>query len=129
MQGCRMRRLASRLSLEITWRSLEMYLDESYGKPNSNIVIGGLVSHIDRWARFAQLWQQEIIERYRVPFLHMKDLWNPEAAPYRHLTKEQPDEIFLAAKSLIRDHVEFGVGCVINRADLKAVTTPSQRGK
>ena len=107
---------------------LEMYLDESYGKPRPDIVIGGFVSRIDRWTRFAQLWRRDITERYNVRFVHMKDLWNPKAAAYRHLGREQPDEIFLAARTLIRDHVEVGIACVINQDDFNAVSTPSQRG-
>jgi uncharacterized protein DUF3800 len=106
-----------------------MYIDESYGKPSPNIVIAGFISHIDLWAQFAQAWQREITERYRIPFLHATELWNPNATVYKHLTRQQHDEIFLTAKSLICDHALMGVACVINQSEFNEISTSAQRSK
>lgn len=44
---------------------LSAYLDESYGKGKPNLVVGGFVSDVNRWAEFASRWKVAVQEQFK----------------------------------------------------------------
>lgn len=91
-----------------------------------------LAFRMKRWA-FLQLpeitWRTEVIRRFRIPFLHVKDLWNPNASKYKHLSQSDRNELFDVSKSLIVQHVDIGVGCAIKRDDFMGLSSHEQRSR
>lgn len=106
---------------------LSFYLDESYGKGRPDLVVGGFVSSVDRWAGFASRWKCEVQEQFKIPYFHMKELMDKRNYIYRHLSTQEKVRLFDTALTIIREHADFGVACRINPEEQAAITTSDER--
>lgn len=106
---------------------LSVYLDESYSKDSPNLIVGGFVSGIDRWAEFASRWKVEVQEQFKVPYLHMKDLMSEKSSLYRHLHPNGWVGLLRTAVTIIKEQADFAVAYSINPKEYEKITTQDER--
>jgi hypothetical protein len=110
---------------------IEAYCDESdsqaQGKPL--LILAGYAASQEKWRTFGDRWQQEILDRYEIPFFHAKDLRSGSAKLYRHLGFKKRRRLVEDAVSVIADTVEMGGAVYLRPSDWKAVTTPNDRSR
>lgn len=97
---------------------LEAYFDESGTHDRSNVTaIAGYILPSRQAVQMDKSWRS-LVEKFNVPFLHMKDL-APGGKPFDHLTAEQRADLVTRAMNLIRKHTSQGFAVVVcpNRFD------------
>lgn len=108
---------------------LDVYLDESFGPDKDRLVAAGFVSSIDRWAVFSSVWRREVLDKYKIPYLHMSEFRHPDNRHYRHLSQSNRAELLSLAIKIISDHVDFSVISDIRPSIYKRLTTPEFRSQ
>jgi hypothetical protein len=84
--------------------------------PAGIFLVGGYIGDVDFWGAFAGEWNERIIlSEPRIPYLHMREIRNPEFQKEHGLTREQASQKVDAAVDLIASHksdlvpVAFGI--------------------
>ena len=90
----------------------EVYLDESGGVDTPWLIMAGLVSTPEKWAKFGRGWQQALSE-FGLGHFHMKEFVNPERGPFAKLDAIQKDNLLKRLIALIRRRGMFWVGCPV----------------
>ena len=91
----------------------ETYCDESGGADHGFIAVAGWLASADRWRKFETDWKA-LLERYEVPYLHMKDVAHFQGPYKKWFAARDEREKFLAqAVEIIQQTVEFGFLSVV----------------
>jgi hypothetical protein len=109
---------------------LEAYCDETEssaeGKPL--LLLAGYVGDVETWQKFTSQWQEQILERYQIPFFHAKELRSGNNRFYKHLSIHKRQALLDEAIDIISNvGIESTVVVFLRPSDWKAVTTPEER--
>jgi hypothetical protein len=111
---------------------LEAYCDESDsttlgGEPV--LVLAGYLADESEWRNLISAWEKEILDKYKIPYFHAKELRSRNAKFYRHLDFAARRDLLNTACSLIKHNVRAGAIVYMRPSDWKRETTQRQRSK
>ena len=117
--------LLSKYAVDSLMAMMTAYIDESgihAGSPA--VVIAGYISTVEKWECFQRAWSAEL-KNAGVGYLHMNEFCHSRGE-FAGWSKESKDVLIKTLIQIVKDHVLFGVGCVLISKNASNVFNESQ---
>jgi hypothetical protein len=93
--------------------SWQAYIDDSGNREHSPVLVrGGFVASTDKWLRFCDHWQRMLDMPMRLAYFKMNEAATL-SGEFSHWSQQRRDERVCLAYSILEEHVDLQLSCVI----------------